>query len=77
MNHPYLEVGQSVNFVDATGKIQKAEITQVFHADAARVEWNKHSAVAEFSEKKEPGTFHFPDDTTAGNQPKPTTPGAK
>jgi len=60
MNHPYLAIGQDVNYVDADKKIQKGKITEIVNADVARIEWDKHSAVAPHSDKKEPGTFHFP-----------------
>jgi len=61
MKHPHLAEGQSVNFVDPSGKTQKGQITKVMHADAAEIELSKSStAIAEFSDKKEPGTFHFP-----------------
>jgi hypothetical protein len=65
MNSPkYLAIGQDVLVVGHDGKPHRAKITQVITAHAARVESRdgKHSAVAEWSDKKEIGTFHFPPD---------------
>jgi hypothetical protein len=61
MNHQYLAAGQEVNVVDPSGKPVKATITQVMGEHVARVEYDngKHAVVAPFSDKKEPGTFHF------------------
>jgi len=62
--HQYLEAGQPVNFVDAKGKILSGKIAQVYNDDAARIELDNGSAIADYSDGKEPGTFHF-----ASNKP--------
>jgi hypothetical protein len=59
MNHPYLAVGQEVNYVGGDGKTHKATINAVYGPDSARVEWDGGSAVADCSDKKDANTFHF------------------
>ena len=59
MNHQHLAAGQEVTFVDGDGKSHKAKVTQVFNEDEAVVAWDNGGAIAQCSDKKEPGTFHF------------------
>jgi len=67
MNQPpqILAIGQSVNYDDEKGKVQKATITRIYHSGAAHLEFQNGSAVADFSDQKEPGTFHFPQSSPA------------
>ena len=62
MNHQYLAIGQKVLVIAHDGKPHEAKIVKVIHEHAAHVESpdGQHSAVAEFSDQKEIGTFHFP-----------------
>jgi hypothetical protein len=55
----YLAVGQEVTYVGHDGKSHKAKITACYNDNSARIEWDGGGAVAECSDKKEPGTFHF------------------
>lgn len=64
MKHQTLDAGQTVNYVDASGKTQSGKIAQVYTEDGARIELANGSAIAEWSDGKEPGTFHFPTSET-------------
>jgi hypothetical protein len=57
--HQYLEVGQDVVFVGPDKKSNRGKITIIYGPDDVRIEWGNGSAVAKFSDSKEPGTFHF------------------
>lgn len=58
-NHPHLAIGQEVTFVAADKKSHHGIITKVYGPDSAHIEWEEGSGIGEFSDKKEPGTFHF------------------
>jgi len=55
----YLAVGQDVIFVGPDNKENKAKIAIVYNDNSARVEWANGTALADYSEKKSEGTFHF------------------
>jgi hypothetical protein len=57
--HQYLEVGQKAVFVGPDGKAHHGKISIVYGPDDVKIEWGNGSAVAKFSDSKEPGTFHF------------------
>jgi hypothetical protein len=59
MNHQYLAEGQEVMFVGIDKKTVKGKIIKVYGPDSAQIEWSNGSAIADFSDKKEPNTFHF------------------
>jgi hypothetical protein len=59
MNHQYLAIGQEVSFVGHDKKIHTGKIIQVYGPDSAQIEFDGGMAIAECSDKKEPGTFHF------------------
>jgi hypothetical protein len=65
MEHQHLGVGQDVNFVDANGKTVKGKISEVYGDDAARIDVPGGTAVAIYSDGKEPGTFHFSENKAA------------
>jgi hypothetical protein len=58
-NHPYLAIGQEVIFVGHDEKTHKGKILNVYGPDSAQIEFESGVAIAEYSDKKEPGTFHF------------------
>ncbi len=68
---PYLEAGQSVNFVDANGKTHKGTIAHVYNEDSARITLANGSAIAGHSDGKESGTFHFPSDNRPAEEASP------
>jgi hypothetical protein len=70
MNHQYLEVGQDVTYVGPDKQTQKAKITAVYGEHEARVEWTNGSAIAVYSDKSEPNSFHFGEASTKGEQKK-------
>ena len=55
----YLAVGQDVIFIGPDNKETKAKIAIVYNENSARVEWPNGVALADYSDKKESGTFHF------------------
>jgi hypothetical protein len=59
MNNPHLAIGQEVIFVGSDKKNRKGTITRLYSESEAHIEWDGGSAVAAFSDKNEPGTFHF------------------
>ena len=65
-NHPHLAIGQEAIFVEGDKKEHKGKITHVYTENAARIEFEGGSAIADFSDKKEPGTFHFNPASEAG-----------
>lgn len=56
---PYLTEGQDVIFIGPDKHNYKAKITTVYGPKSVRLEWENGAAIADFSEKKETGTFHF------------------
>lgn len=58
-NHPYLAIGQEVVFVGHDKKNHNGKIINVYGPDSAQIEWENGSGIGDFSDKKEPGTFHF------------------
>jgi hypothetical protein len=59
MQHQYLLVGQPVNFIEPGGKILKGKIIIVHGEHDVTIELPGGTAVAGYSDHKEPGTFHF------------------
>lgn len=60
MNHPYLAVGQEVVFVGHDKKTHTGKIVTIYGVDAAQIALDDGSvAIADCSEDKKPGTFHF------------------
>jgi hypothetical protein len=59
MNHQYIAIGQEVVFVGHDKKEHKGKILNVYGPDTAQIEFGGNTAIAEFSDKKEPITFHF------------------
>lgn len=59
MNHQHLAPGQEVTYVGSDNKTHKGKITKVYSPDTAHIEWENGSAIADCSDKPEPGTFHF------------------
>ncbi len=59
MNQPHLAIGQEVAFVGRDSKIIKGTISHVYGAHSAHIIWQNGSAVADYSDDKSPGTFHF------------------
>jgi hypothetical protein len=55
----YLAIGQEVTFVDHEKKNHKGKIITIYGPDSAQIEFTGGIAIAECSEKPEPGTFHF------------------
>jgi hypothetical protein len=56
----------AVIYVDGDGKIHDGVITDVFTPGAGRITLgDKGSVQASYSEKGEPGTFHYPDQSEA------------
>jgi hypothetical protein len=68
-NHPHLAIGQEVTFVGHDKKTHNGKITTLYGADSARIEWDEGAAVADFCDKKEPGTFHFEQASPKAEQP--------
>jgi hypothetical protein len=59
MNHQYIATGQEVIFVGPDKKEHKGKILNIYGPDTAQIEFDGGTAIAEFSDKKEPITFHF------------------
>jgi hypothetical protein len=59
MNHQHLAIGQEVTFIGHDNESHQGKIIKVYGPDSAQIEWEGGSAVADFNDKKEPGTFHF------------------
>jgi len=59
MTKQYLAVGQEVTFVGPDKHTVKGKITTVYSENSARIEWENGAAVANLSDEKDPGTFHF------------------
>jgi hypothetical protein len=57
--NPHLAAGQEVTYVGHDGKNHKAKINTCYNDNSARIDWDGGGAVAEYSQEKEPGTFHF------------------
>ena len=57
--HSYIAVGQEVVFVDGNNKSNNGIITEVFNQNTARVEWENGIGIGDYSDKGDPGTFHF------------------
>lgn len=70
MNHQHLAIGQEVVFVSGDEKTHKGKITHVYGPDSAHIQWEEGSAIADFSDKKEPGTFHFEQASPKGEHKK-------
>jgi hypothetical protein len=68
-NHPHLAIGQEVTFVGHDKKTHNGKITQVYGPESAHIELENGSGIADFSDKKEPGTFHFEQASPKAEQP--------
>jgi hypothetical protein len=63
----YLILGQDILIVGQDNKAHKAKIIEIFHRSAVRAESldGKHTAICDYSETGEIGTFSFPTSATA------------
>jgi hypothetical protein len=63
----YLILGQEILIVGQDNKTHKAKITEIFSRTAVRAESpdGQHTAICEYSETGEIGTFSFPTSATA------------
>jgi hypothetical protein len=63
----YLLIGQEILIIGQDNKAHKAKITEIFHGSAVRAESldGQHTAICEYSETGEIGTFSFPTSATA------------
>jgi hypothetical protein len=75
-----ISIGAPVNYVAADGTIKKGKVAKLSGAGAAHIQLSENEfAIADYSELREPGTFHFPDeqrDVASNGKKSATPPGA-